>query len=287
MTDLPISLLRTFVIVSDTLNLTAAAKQLHKAPSTVSMQLNRLEALVTITLLERGQHGVKLTAAGEQLRSHAHQLLALHDRILGTFLNAGIKGEVRLGTHDHYVTQSLTSLLQTYALSYPEVRLEVVCDHRPHYLASLVADGELDIALVDMSSLSDIGLRIGHDQLVWVKAEAHPLQLSAPIPLALFPEGSVDREEALRLLKQYNLPHRIAFTSHSRTSILAAVRAGIGIGVVPKTMLESGMITIGEELPILPQTEIRLIVAANINEASARLVSTIKQSLLQPQSGSH
>ncbi|MBV1787145.1 LysR family transcriptional regulator [Marinobacterium sp. D7] len=287
MTDLPISLLRTFVVVSDTLNLTVAAKQLHRAPSTVSMQLSRLETLVTVTLLERAQYGVKLTAAGEELRSHAHQLLGLHDRILGTFLNAGIKGKVRLGTHDHYVTESLTPLLQTYALSYPEVRLEVVCDYRPHYLASLVADGELDIALVDMSSLSGIGLCLGHDQLVWVKAEAHPLQPSAPIPLALLPEGSLGRDEALRLLKQYNLPHRVAFTSHSWTSILAAVRAGIGIGVIPKMALESGMIIIDEGLPTLPQTENTLIVSTHINEATTRLVSTIKESLFQLRSGSN
>ena len=46
MKDLPINLLRTFVVVADTLNLTEAARRLHKAPSTVSMQLNRLEDLV-------------------------------------------------------------------------------------------------------------------------------------------------------------------------------------------------------------------------------------------------
>lgn len=72
MTNLPISLLRTFLVVADTLNLTTAARRLHRAPSTVSMQLNRLEAMVTVPLLERGQYGVRLTAAGEQLRSHAH-----------------------------------------------------------------------------------------------------------------------------------------------------------------------------------------------------------------------
>ena len=65
MRDLPIVLLRTFAVVAETLNLTTAAQRLHRAPSTISMQLTRLEALVAAELLQRGQYGVRLTPAGE------------------------------------------------------------------------------------------------------------------------------------------------------------------------------------------------------------------------------
>jgi DNA-binding transcriptional LysR family regulator len=280
MTDLPISLLRTFVVVADTLNLTAAARRLNRAPSTISMQLNRLETLVTAPLLERGQYGVRLTAAGEQMRSHAHQLLGLHDRILDTFQNANITGKVRIGTHDLYATRALMPLLEAYTLSYPQARLEVVCDHRSHHLASLVEDGQLDIALVDMPALSDVGLRLGRDQLVWVRADAHPLQLLDPLPLAVFPNGCHYRDWAQRLLEQHEKPYRIAFTSHSGASILAAVRAGIGIGVIPRATLEPGMVMIDEALPTLPHTDTTLLVATSVNEATARLARIIKESPL-------
>ena len=138
MTDLPIPLLRSFVVVAETMNLTSAAVRLHRAPSTVSMQINRLEALITAPLLERGQYGVRLTPAGEQLKLRAQQLLALHDQIVGGFQNAEVTGKVRLGTHDLYITRALKPLLESFVLSHPEAELEVVCDHRPSFLASLV-----------------------------------------------------------------------------------------------------------------------------------------------------
>lgn len=190
------------------------------------------------------------------------------------------RGKVRLGTHDLYPTRALTPLLEAYTLSYPKARLEVICDHRPDHLESLVEGGQLDIALVEMPALSDGGLRLGRDQLVWVRGEAHPLQPSAPLPLAVFPEGCYYRDWALRLLVQQEMPYRIAFTSHSRASILAAVRGGIGIGVIPRATLESGMVIINEGFATLPQTDTTLFVAASANEATARLARTIEESLL-------
>ncbi|MBV1788161.1 LysR family transcriptional regulator [Marinobacterium sp. D7] len=280
MTDLPITLLRTFVVVAETLNLTTAASRLHRAPSTISMQINRLESLVTAPLLQRGQYGVRLTAAGEQLKSHAQQLLALHDRIMGGFQNADITGKVRLGTHDLYITRALTPLLESYGVSYPEAELEVVCDHRPGHLAALVDDGRLDLALVEMPALSDGGVRLSRDRLVWVGAEAHPLHLQETIPLAVFPEGCFYRDSATKALQRIDKPYRITFTSHSRSGVLAAVRAGIGIGVCPESALEPGLVVLDEDLPALPQTDTTLFIADQVNAATARLAQTIEESPL-------
>lgn len=280
MADLPIPLLRTFVVVADTLNLTAAAGRLHRAPSTISMQVNRLESLVTAPLLQRGQHGVRLTAAGEQLKSYAQQLLTLHDRILGGFQNTDITGKVRLGTHDLYATRALTPLLESYMLSYPEAELEVICDHRPGYLASLVSDGRLDLALVEMPTLSDGGLRLSRDRLVWVRGEAHPLQTDGTLPLALFPDGCFYRESAIKALRGVDRSYRITFTSHSRAGVLAAVRAGLGIGIFPESVLETGLLKVDDDLPPLPETDTTLFIGEQVNAATARLAQTIEESPL-------
>lgn len=278
MRDLPITLLRTFAVVAETLNLTAAAGRLHRAPSTISMQLSRLEGLVAAELLERGQYGVRLTPAGEQLRTHAHQLLNLHDRILGAFQNAEVVGKVRFGTHDQYATRSLTPLLEAFVLNYPEARLEVLCDHRPHYLAALVQEGKLDIALVEMPALSDGGLRLCRDELVWVCSEAHATHRREPLPLAVFVEGCYHRESACQALEHTDTSYRIAFTSQSRAGVLAAVRAGIGVGVIPRQTLEPGLVVVEEGLPPLPRADTTLFVAERANEATARLAKTIEES---------
>ncbi len=278
MRDLPIPLLRTFVVVAETLNLTVAAGRLHRAPSTISMQLSRLEELVTTALLERGQYGVRLTPAGELLRSHAQQLLNLHDRILGSFQNADIGGKVRFGTHDQYATRSLTPLLEAFVLNYPEARLEVFCDHRPNYLLSLLREGKLDLALIEMPMLSDGGQRLDRDELVWVRSQTHMTHLRDPLPLAVFVDGCYHRDAACQALEKVDLPYRIAFTSQSRAGVLAAVRAGIGVGLIPRKTLEPDMVVIEEGLPPLPKTDTSLFVADQVNEATARLAQTIEQS---------
>jgi DNA-binding transcriptional LysR family regulator len=278
MRDLPIVLLRTFVVVASTLNLTTAARRLHRAPSTISMQLSRLEALVAAELLQRGQYGVRLTPAGEQLQSCAQQLLNLHDQILGSFQHADVGGLVRFGTHDQYATRSLVPLLEAFVLSYPEASLEVVCDHRPYYLASLLAEGQLDLALIEMPALSDGGERLFRDELVWVRNEAHSTHRRAPLPLAVFAEGCYHRDSARKALADAQIPYRIAFTSQSRAGVLAAVRAGIGVGIIPRSTLEPGLHVIEEGLPALPGTNITLFVADRVNEATRRLAQTIQAS---------
>ncbi len=282
MRDLPIALLRTFVEVADTLNLTAAAGRLHRAPSTISMQLSRLEELVATELLQRGQYGVKLTPAGEQLKTYAQQLLNLHDRLLGAFQHADVDGLVRFGTHDQYATRTLTPLLEAFVLSYPQASLEVVCDHRPYQLAAMVAEGKLDIALVEMPANSEGGRRLCRDQLVWIGSPAHAADRQEPLPLAVFVEGCYHRESACKALAEAQIAHRVAFTSQSRAGILAAVRAGIGVGIIPRQTLEPDLRVIEQGLPPLPQTDITLFVAERVNQATSRLAQTIESS---PQFG--
>lgn len=278
MADLPINLLRTFVVVSETLNLTEAAQLLHKAPSTVSTQLNRLEDLVANPLMQRGQHGVRLTAAGEQLTVHARKLLTLHDQIVGSFQNMDIGGKVRLGTHDQYASRTLAPIMEAFILSYPEAELEVFCDHRPDRLVDMLEGGKLDIALVEMLAGTDDGLRLRRDELVWVSAQNHDVQSLPVLPLAVFDEGCYHRRYACRALDKFGIPWRVAFTSQSRTGVLAAVRAGIGVAIIPLHTVEDDLTVITDTLPALPDTEVTLFTGRNINEATRRLEQIITES---------
>ncbi|MGP3372577.1 LysR family transcriptional regulator, partial [Escherichia coli] len=148
-----------------------------------SMQLNRLEDLIANPLMERGQHGVRLTAVGVQLKAHAQQLLNLHDQIVGSFQNIDISGVVRLGTHDQYASRTLAPILQDFILSYPEAELEAFCDYRPDYLVDLLEKGKLDIALVEMLADTEGGVRLRRDELVWVGSKDHFVHTQAVLPL--------------------------------------------------------------------------------------------------------
>ncbi|WP_227816776.1 LysR substrate-binding domain-containing protein [Nitrogeniibacter aestuarii] len=280
MIDLPINLLRTFVVVAETLNLTETARLLHKAPSTVSMQLNRLEALVANPLMQRGQHGVRLTSAGEKLTGHARKLLNLHDEIVGAFQHMDIGGKVRLGTHDQYASRTLAPLLEAFILKYPEAELEVFCDHRPDRLVDMLEGGKLDIALVEMLAGTEDGLRLRRDTLVWVCARNHDILSQPVLPLAVFEEGCYHRRYACRALDGAGIPWRVAFTSQSRTGVLAAVRAGIGVAIIPLHTVEDDLVVIDDALPALPDTEVSLFIGKQVNEATRRLEQIVVESPL-------
>ncbi|MBB1488886.1 LysR family transcriptional regulator [Oceanospirillum sediminis] len=281
MKDLSISLLRTFVIAARTLNLGQTAQILHKAPSTISMQLNRLEECLDTTLLERGQYGVRLTASGKQLEQDARQLISLHDQIMGQYQHAAIDGTVRLGTHDQYATRVLTPILESFVLSYPEANLEVFSDHRPQVLRDMLYEGKLDIALIEMPAQSEGGERLARDELVWVCSQIRPMTQQTPLPLAVFVEGCYHRQCAQNTLKDAGRDYRIAFSSQSRAGIIAAVKAGIGIGILPRSTVESGMMIIESGLPELPGTHTTLFLDDNVNEATTRLANTIRDSARQ------
>ncbi|MCY0964051.1 LysR family transcriptional regulator [Parathalassolituus penaei] len=278
MRDLPISLLRTFLRVADTANLTEAARQLHKAPSTVSMQLTRLEDLVGHPVLERGQYGVRLTSSGQHLLNHAQQLLNLHDQIVGALKSPHPIGKVRLGTHDQYASRTLAPILKAFVQRYPDAELEVFCDHRPDRLVDMLEGGKLDLALVEMLAGTEGGVRLKKDDLVWVSAHEYEYPTESPLPLAVFDEGCYHRRYACRALDRADIPWRIAFTSQSRAGVLAAVRAGIAVGIIPRHTVEQDLQIISTALPLLPDTEIALFSAARLNEVSARLQQTILDS---------
>src|SRR4030095_4014543 len=80
--DLDISLLRTFVSVSETRRMTSAARLVHRTQSAVSQQIKRLEVQLGSALFDRKAGAVHLTRDGEKLLIRARQLIALNDEVV-------------------------------------------------------------------------------------------------------------------------------------------------------------------------------------------------------------
>nr|WP_283435815.1 LysR substrate-binding domain-containing protein [Pseudomonas helmanticensis] len=78
------------------------------------------------------------------------------------------------------------------------------------------------------------------------------------LPLALFPQGCLYRQRAIRLLDVAQRPWRVAFGSHSLAGIQAAVASGLGGSVLPASAVlpEHQVCT---DLPELAPTELALV----------------------------
>ena len=280
--NLDIDLVRTFVTVTEARSFTRAAERLGRSQSAISLQMGRLETRLGCTLLSRDPRHVTLTADGETFLHQARRLLRLNDEIMGSLRQGDIEGEVRLGSPEDFATVHLPEILGAFAKSHPKVSLSVTCDLTLNLLEGL-RNGALDIALVKREPLGpDLGVRVWREPLVWVGADPGILEQAERIPLIVAPSPCVYRKRAIGALERLGTPWRVAYTSPSLAGQHAALRAGLGVTVLPLEMMPPDLARLGvpQGLPALQDAEIALMRASTaVAPAAERLAEFILSSL--------
>jgi DNA-binding transcriptional LysR family regulator len=255
---LDLELLKTFVCVVDEGSFTRAAERVHRTQSTVSQQVRKLEELVGHSLLLRDRTGqnISVTEHGELLIHYARRLLALSSEAVEALASDLDLEILRIGVPEDFDARRLAVILAGFNRARPEARLETVSGMSTDLKQKLSA-GALDIALVKREPDSGPCWAAWPEVLVWVKG-AGVDSANGVLPLALFPQGCIYRQRAIRLLDVAQRPWRVAFGSHSLTGIQAAVASGLGVSVLPASAVlpEHNVCT---DLPELPPTELALI----------------------------
>lgn len=279
--NLDIDLLRAFVTVAGTGSFTRTGERLLRNQSTISLQIKRLEEVVGRRLLERTPRSVSLTAQGEAFLEYARRIVALNDEVVARINEPELHGRVRLGTPEDFATSHLPEVLAHFSQAYPAVALEVTCDLTLNLLEGFRA-GDFDLVLVKREPARERdGVRVWHEPLVWV-AGRQDMEHSAVVPLAVSPPPCVYRKRAEASLDSVRRPWRVVYTCASLSGTLAAVRAGLGVTVLPKEMVPAGLRTIeSDALPRLPDTEIAVLAVPGLSEPVARLREHIVRSLEQ------
>lgn len=278
--NLDLDLVRSFVTIAQLRNFTRAATRLGRQQSTITLQVQRLESLLGCRLLERTPRAVMLTAAGEEFLHAAQRLLDLNDDIIARTHEPDMRGVVRLGTPEDFATSHLPDVLSRFAHAYPAVSLEVTCDLTMHLLTQF-KQGAFDLALVKREkSVATYGTRVWREPLVWVGDGRMDLTKSDIVPLVVSPAPCVYRQRAIDALERAHLKWRVAYTCASLAGTLAAVKAGLGISVLPKGMMSQDVqIVTLDILPHLKDTEIALLHAPALSLPAQKLHQHIIHSL--------
>ncbi len=284
--------LRSFVAIIDHGGFGAAAGRIGRTQSTISLQIKKLEDGLGAAVLQReGTHRrqpVSLTPAGEILLAYARQILHLADEARERIMAPDAEGTVRLGTPEDFATWHLPDILARFAQAHPRVLLEVHCDFTVNLLSGFSA-GRYDLVLFKREPQqqplpSGPGIGVWREALVWVAGGRwNGQRLPGSVPLVLAPAPDIYRKRALAALDRINRPWRVAYSSPSLAGLHAAVRAGLGITVLPRAMVEPDMRVLTEEqggLPSLPDAEIVLYRAPGaVPSAVEKLASHIIHSL--------
>jgi len=280
LTNLDLDLVRTFVTIASLGSFTRAANRLQRRQSTVSLQMQRLEDVLGERLLERNPRLLRLTGEGETFLGYARRLLDLNDEVVARVREPRMRGIVRLGTPEDFATRHLPQVLARFADAYPAVTLEVTCDLTLNLLERF-QNGAFDLALIKRErALAAGGLRVWREPLVWVTGSRDFAGAAASLPLVVSPPPCVYRKRATEALDRARREWRIVYTCGSLAGSIAAVKAGLGLTVLPKDMVPPDLgIIDGAPLPDLKDTEIALLQAERLSLPAQRLKQHIVNSL--------
>lgn len=262
--------LECFIAVAETGSFTSAADKVARTQSAVSQQISKLESQVGKPLFLRARH-LSLTSEGEILLSYAKKIVQLNRDAMDRFKHPELQGQVRFGLPEDFASVFLSDVLTEYASLHPRIMLNVECDLTLNLFARFKKK-EFDLVLVKMNKPEDFpnGMDVWSEALEWVGSNSiNRFDDEEPVPLVLSPQPCVYRARAIHSLEKLNKKWRIVFSSHSYAGTVAAVKAGMGITVLPRNMVPDDLkiIRANKYLPKLDDTHISLLKHNNKNPA--------------------
>jgi DNA-binding transcriptional LysR family regulator len=240
-----------FVAVAETRHFTRAAERMQVAQPSLSQQIRALERDVGAGLFHRIRGNVSLTEAGETLLPIARRILAETDtayRAIRELDELG-RGRVRLGATPSLCTGLLPAVLAAFRRKYPGIEL-VLNEGGSRDLQTSLSEGALDLAVVVDSRVHDdqrLAMRaLFVEELVVISPQDTP----APVrggrlkirdleghPLVMFRRGYDLREATVTACRAAGFEPTFAIEGGEMDAVLKFVEAGIGLAVVPSTVV--------------------------------------------------
>src|SRR5580700_2659057 len=187
------ALLQTFLAVVQTRSFTQAAERLGLRQSTVSQHIRKLEEQAGRRLFVRDTHSVATTPDGEAMIELARGILSANVRAERYFTGSQLRGRLRFGTSEDFVTSRLPDVLRDFVRTHPLVEFELTVG-RSAELNEWLQRGELDLMCGKRPPGDDRGRVVSRDRLTWVSASGYQLAPTAPAPLILYSPPSIMRE---------------------------------------------------------------------------------------------
>jgi DNA-binding transcriptional LysR family regulator len=237
---LDFDLLRTFVAICDLKTFTAAARQVGRTQSAVSLQVRRLEDQLGRPLFLRGAPGVALTEHGALLLAHARRILADVAEAEAAFGRSTVTGVVVLGMPDDYAPRILPQVLRSFSELYPAATIDLAIDESRRLVPRLM-DGSVDLAFISEGEGPVRGPVVFRDRMVWVGPAEGDVHCRDPLPIAVWGEADTYSTRMLEALAAMGRAHRVAVVSRSMTGLRGAVAAGLAVSAMMRSSVNRFM----------------------------------------------
>ena len=244
--------LRYFQAVAEELSYSRAAQRLRIAQPALSRAVQEVEAALGAQMLERNRRTVRLTPAGRVLLREAAILFERWDEAMRRVRRtaAGEEGELRIGYIGPPTQPFLGKLLREYRRRYPLVSLHLE-ERTPERVWEMLAKGRLSLAFTrPVPTAEAAGLRtivLRKERLGAVLPVHHPLAKKSALawkhlahePLIVLArrEGVGLHDAVLAGCRAANFSPRLAYTPSLIGTVLSYVEAGVGVGIVPESVV--------------------------------------------------
>jgi DNA-binding transcriptional LysR family regulator len=242
--------LRLFVAIADAGNLSRGAGAVFLAPSSASQRIRQLEETLGTTLFRREARGVAPTRAGRIVLEHARRCLAELEQMhadLAPYAQ-GVKSQLALFANSSAIASFLPTDMGGFLGEHPDVRVTLE-ERLSHDIVRAVVESRADVGVVTWDD--------AHPGLAFHRYHEDELVVVAPPGAALGQGGRVRFVDCLArpFVSLWSGSAIHTFLAGRAAAIgqrldvriqvagfpaaVALVRAGAGIGIVPRSVLRN------------------------------------------------
>jgi|HubBroStandDraft_1064217.scaffolds.fasta_scaffold05608_3 DNA-binding transcriptional LysR family regulator len=241
--------LRYFIVLSEELHFSRAAKRLHLSQPPLTRQIRQLEQELGVELLYRTTRKVELTDAGHTFANEARQIIArvAHASGLASQANRGVVGELVVG-YTPARANIVAKAVKAFSKLYSNVRITL--RDMSGQGVQLIRDGRVDVGFV-AQPVDGAGLivkTVQRERFVVALPEKHPLAARQSIsirelakePMLLFPRYSnpVGYDIVVGLFRARDLSMTVALEVENLHMRMELLRAGFGLCVFRSSVAE-------------------------------------------------
>ncbi len=240
--------LQIFLTLAELRHFGRASQTCHLSPSALTRTIQRLEEELGQPLFLRDNRRVSLTPAGEQFRSYARRAVQEWRAVRSALRKADdLTGSLSIYASVTAVYSLLPRLLESFRQAYREVQLELRTGVAEQAVG-LVQSGEIDLAVAALPDRHRASLKflpLLHTPLLFI---APPFGAGSGLPLRdglidlsrvplVVPQQGLSRKRLDQWLKERRILPNISSEVSGNEALIAMVRLGCGIGIVPELVL--------------------------------------------------
>ena len=231
--------LKYFVTIVEEGNISRAAKKLYMSQPPLSNQMKNLEKELGVTLFERGSQTIVLTDEGKFLYDKAVDLLDYVDDIKTEIIDKNNYGQgtIRIGVVSSVGMIVVNDYIHDFIVNKKNRSDFEMFEGNTYNLIEKINSGLVDIAIVrtpfNANNLDVIKLR--NERIVFVGKEKFELE-------DFYTKGIIAYRRWQNIIKdeleKKSIKYRLIFSNDDARTTMDLVQSGLGIGVVPESILD-------------------------------------------------